>query len=69
MLMRDGRGLARGLGLFASVAAVFLRDARNPRRVGPAIERMAALYAALRRTPNRARAVMLLLSYLSEVAE
>jgi len=59
---------SRQLGLFATVAAVFLRDARDPVRVVPAVDRMAALYGSLRRAPDGARAVALLLRYLSLVA-
>jgi predicted transposase YdaD len=65
----DAELTSRGLGLFASIAAVFLRDARDPRRVVLAVERMAALFGALRGTPDRARAVELLLRYLSHVAD
>jgi len=60
---------SRQLGLFATVAAVFLRDARDPVRVVPAVDRMAALYGSLRRAPDGARAVALLLRYLSLVAD
>jgi len=60
---------SRQLGLFATVAAVFLRDARDPARVVPAVERMATLYGALRHAPDGARAVALLLRYLSCVTE
>ena len=65
----DEELLSRGLGLFATAAMVLLRDARNPRRVVPAVERMAGLLGALRRAPDGARAVALLLRYLSDVAD
>lgn len=60
---------SRGLGLFGSVAAVFLRDARDPARVVPAVERMVGLLGALQSAPDGARAVAILLSYLSFVAD
>ena len=66
----DGRGdFSRATGLFAGIAAIFLRDARSPGRVLPMLKRLGAMLAELWRAPNGRRAVTILMRYISLVAD
>ena len=60
---------SRAMGLFAALAAVFMRDARKPERVVPMLKRMGTMMAELWRAPNGRRAVAILLRYISLVAD
>jgi len=68
-LATDDQLLARAMGLFATLAAIFLRDARTPSRVVPMLGRVASLLGELLRAPDGPRAVAVLLRYLSLVAD
>jgi len=68
-LATDAQLSARAMGLFATLAAIFLRDARSPDRVVPMIDRVASLLGELFRAPDGPRAVAVLLRYLSLVAD
>jgi predicted transposase YdaD len=65
----DEELLARGMGLLAGIAAIFLRDARSQERVLPMLGRMTALLRELWSAPDGRRAVAILLRYLCLVAE
>jgi len=60
----DEQLLSRAMGLFAGLAAIFLRDARAPERVVPMVKRVGALLGELWRAPDGRRAVAILLRYL-----
>jgi len=68
-LATDEQLLARAMGLFATLVAIFLRDARTPGRVLPMLDRVASLLGELYRAPDGRRAVAMLLRYLSLVAD
>ncbi len=59
----------RAMGLFATIAAFFLRDARHPERVLPTLRRVARLLGELRDAPSGGHAVTLLLRYLCVVGD
>jgi predicted transposase YdaD len=65
----DAELLQRAMGAFATLGAIFLRDARTPGRVLPMIHNVARLLTDLLHTPDGPRAVTLLLRYLSHVAD
>ena len=68
-LATDEQLQARAMGLFATVAAAFLRDARTPERVLPMLHRLGTLLAELWHAPDGRRAMDVLLRYLSDVAD
>lgn len=59
----------RAMGLFATLAAIFLRDARHPERVLPTLRRAARLLGELRDAPSGGHAVTLLLRCLCVVGD
>lgn len=68
-LATDEQLQARAMGIFATVAAAFLRDARTPERVLPMLHRVSSLLAELWGAPDGRRALDVLLRYLSVVAD
>jgi len=60
---------SRAMGLFAGIAAVFLRDSRTPSRVVPMVRRLGAMLAELWTAPDGQRAVAILLRYIWLVAD
>lgn len=65
----DEEIFSRATGLFAGIAAIFLRDARSPGRVLPMLRRLGAMLEELWRAPNGRRAVTILMRYISLVAD
>ena len=65
----DEQIFSRAMGLFAGIAAVFLRDARTPARVVPMLRRLGTMLRELWRAPNGRRAVTILLRYIWVVAD
>lgn len=65
----DEELLSRAMGLFASLAAIFLRDARTPERVIPMLIGATAMLGEIYRSQGGGRAVGILLKYLSVVAQ
>jgi predicted transposase YdaD len=65
----DKELFARAIGLFAQIAAILLRDARDEDRVLKTVDRLDNLWHELWNAPDGPRAVGILLRYLWAVSE
>ena len=65
----DEELLSRAMGLFAALAAIFMRDARHEGKAVATLRRVGSLLAELLRAPDGRRAVAILLRYLCAVTE
>ena len=65
----DEQILSRATGLFAALAAIFMRDARREGKARETLQRVGSLLAELLQAPDGRRAVAILLRYLCLVAK